>query len=234
MQRPRIGILARLNLQEQTERCFVNTSYLEAIEAAGGLPLLLPPVFGQPDLSMIQGLLIPGGIDLDPALYKEEPRQGIEQVDPRLDSSDLAYIGAAFRCGIPIFGICRGMQALVVFQGGTLYQDLSQMGTELAHRQTAPSHCPWHGIKINQDSILAPLLGNTARVNSFHHQGAKQLTGLTPVAWSADGLIEAVVAEPFVLGVQWHPELMWKRQPEQLKLFQAFVEAASNASGDNK
>jgi putative glutamine amidotransferase len=121
------------------------------------------------------------------------------------------------------------MQALVVAMGGKLYQDLAQTGTELAHRQSAPPQDPWHQIRIGEGSLLSSLLGDECRVNSFHHQGAKKVVGLTPIAWSPDNLVEAVVGEGFVLGVQWHPELMIGQHPEQFKLFQGFVEAARNA-----
>jgi len=228
--RPRIGILTGLGNWEQRERFFVKCSYVQAIWAAGGLPLLIPPTDDVAAyLEIIDGLLLPGGVDLDPSLYGEEPRLGIERIEPRWDRGEQALLAAALEAKLPLFGICRGMQALVVAMGGKLYQDLAQTGTELAHRQSAPPQDPWHQIRIGEGSLLSSLLGDECRVNSFHHQGAKKVVGLTPIAWSPDNLVEAVVGEGFVLGVQWHPELMIGQHPEQFKLFQGFVEAARNA-----
>lgn len=228
--RPRIGILTSLGNWEERERLFVNSSYVQAIWAAGGMPLLIPLVANVAEyLEIIQGLLLPGGVDLDPSLYGEEPKLGIERVEPRQDRGQLAFLSAALEAKLPLFGICRGMQALVVAMGGTLYQDLAQMGTQLAHRQSAPPGEPWHSIRIREDSLLSPMLGTGCRVNSFHHQGVKKVARLTPIAWSPDNLVEAVAGDGFVLGVQWHPELMIGQDPGQFKLFQGFVEAARNA-----
>jgi putative glutamine amidotransferase len=231
--RPLIGIISGIGSYEERERFYVNSDYVEAVTAAGGLPFLIPPVAVESYLPLLQGLLLPGGIDLDPGLYGEEPKVGLGQVNPKLDQAEQTLVKAALEAALPIFGICRGMQALVVATGGALYQDLEQSGIRLAHRQTSPPHCPWHKIKVAAGSRLESLLGAQRRVNSFHHQGARKLAGLRSVAWSSDGLVEAVEGEPFVLGVQWHPEMMWKTQPEQLELFRAFVEA-SDVAGNKK
>lgn len=232
--RPRIGILAGIGSWEERERYFVNSAYVEAIYAAGGLPLIIPPLSDfDAYLPLIDGLLLPGGIDLDPALYGEEPQRGLGKVDPRLDKSEQDLIGAASRAALPILGICRGMQALVVAMGGKLYQDLQQAGTKLAHRQSCPPEHPWHQIEVDVGSRLGSILGTKLRVNSFHHQGAKEVVGLVPVARSADGFVEAVEGEK-IIGVQWHPELIYKTDPRQFKLFQAFVEAAAHGMGTHK
>lgn len=227
--KPRIGILTSLDRVEEQGRFCLNTNYLEAIVEAGGLPFLIPAV-SRPEvyLSQVDGILLPGGADLDPVLYGQEPDRKLGRIEPALDLAEQALLKVALSQKLPLLGICRGMQALVVAQGGTLYQDLSLQGTTLSHRQIVPGNHPWHSINIEEGSILAEFLGEKARVNSFHHQGAQKLVGLRPIAKSPDGVIEAVAGEGFVLGVQWHPERMYREEPGQLAIFKGLVEAAKS------
>ncbi|WP_067930074.1 gamma-glutamyl-gamma-aminobutyrate hydrolase family protein [Alicyclobacillus kakegawensis] len=210
--------------------------YACAVEAAGGLPLVVPYVRdGDTVLRLAQrmdGLLLAGGEDPDPALYGEAPQRGLGAVVPERDLLELRLLAAMVGAGKPVLGICRGVQVLVVAFGGTLYQDLGRHWPgRTQHMQHAPRAHRSHKILIDPYSRLYRLLGRRASVwtNSFHHQAVKDVgLGLRAVAWDEEGLIEAVEhpGAPFLLGVQWHPENLWREQPEFFALFQGLVEAA--------
>jgi putative glutamine amidotransferase len=211
-------------------------TYLNAVERAGGLPVVVPPLgldALEPLLSQVSGICLSGGPDIDPELYGAERHPELGPVEPGLDRFELALARNADDRGLPILAICRGMQALNVAREGTLHQHLpDRPGAELQHRQTEPGTEVTHGVAIAEDSRLAGLMGGTnAEVNSFHHQGIDRLGhGLRAVAWSSDGVIEAVEApgRPFVIGVQWHAETLVDR-PEQAALFTGLVEAAGES-----
>ena len=211
-------------------------TYLAAVERAGGLPVVVPPMeldALQPLLSQVAGICLSGGPDIDPACYGAERHPEVGPVEPHLDRFELALARHADDCGLPILAICRGMQALNVSREGTLHQHLpDRVGTKLEHRQTEPGTRTTHEVTIAEDSRLAALMGRThAEVNSFHHQAVDRLGhGLRAVAWSGDGVIEGVEApgRPFVIGVQWHAETLVHR-PEHAALFSALVDAAARA-----
>jgi putative glutamine amidotransferase len=206
----------------------LGVSYVRAIAAAGGVPVVLPPV----DLAgigslvaQLAGVCLSGGPDLDPAAYGAEPHPQLGPTWPDLDAYELALARHADALGVPLLAICRGMQTLNVARGGTLRQHVD------GHRQGVPCEQPTHTVDVVEDSLLGTLV-DTPRieVNSFHHQAIADLgSGLRPVAWAGDGVIEAVEAPGarFVLGVQWHAEGLIA-QPEQLALLTAFVEAAGD------
>lgn len=212
----------------------VPAGYAAAVEAAGGIPVILPvlaPEKAPEVLEHLQGLLLSGGVDLDPSHYGEDPLPGLGKVTPERDAFELALARRALAAGVPVLGICRGVQVLNVAAGGTLFQDLgSQLEKVLKHRQEAPRWHESHAVRLDPSSRMAAILGVTeARVNSFHHQAVRVVApGLRAVAWAPDGVIEAVesVDGGFALGVQWHPEEMWDRYPLHLKPFSALVEAA--------
>jgi putative glutamine amidotransferase len=207
--------------------------YARAVQRAGGMPVVLPPLApGEvPELvGRLEGLCLSGGPDLDPKAYDARAHAELGPVEPDLDHWEIALTQQAEAQGLPILGICRGCQVLNVARGGTLHQHLPDVTDgEIAHRQEVSGSQPTHSADIAPGSLLAAILGaTTAEVNSFHHQAADRIgSGLRPVAWSPDGVIEGLEdpERPFVLGVQWHAETLFDR-PEHARLFEALIEAA--------
>jgi putative glutamine amidotransferase len=200
-------------------------TYLKAIEAAGGMPVVLPPL-GDAEalLDRLDGICLSGGPDLDPKAYGALVRHAeLGPTEPDLDAFELALARAADARGMPILGVCRGAQALNVARGGTLHQHLP------GHRQTEPATATTHTVHVDEGTRLAALVGTRPlRVNSFHHQAVEKLgRGLRAVAHAADGTIEGIEAPGagFVLGVQWHAEGL-VHQPRHRALFEALVVAA--------
>jgi putative glutamine amidotransferase len=213
--------------------------YVEAVLAAGGVPIVLPPQDGNGDalLDAVDALLLSGGGDVEPARYGDvEVHPAVYGVSPLRDRFELELAAGALARDLPLLCICRGLQLLNVALGGTLIQDVADQHdapVRVQHRQHEdglPSDAVGHELAVAPDSLLARVFGSkTVGVNSFHHQAIKALAPtLVPNARAADGLIEAVSLPEttFVLGVQWHPELMFERHPEQLRPFTALVEAA--------
>lgn len=228
---PVIGITC--GYDNETGRWQLHQDYVRSIEASGGLPLLLPS-FGDAALvsrtaALIDGLLLAGGQDIDPLHFGEEPR-GTAGITPLRDSFELAILTEITVLKKPVLGICRGVQVLNVFGGGDIYQDLPlQYPEALTHNQQAPAWYGTHTVRLEEDSLIGRVYGCTVmRVNTFHHQAIRRpAPGYRVSARSEDGLAEAVEHRdlPFVVGVQWHPERMWKKDKQQLRLFQAFVTA---------
>lgn len=215
----------------------VSDDYTQGVEQAGGLPFVIPYAANQETLGAIaerlDGLLLTGGEDVDPNLYNEEPIRGLGEVRSERDELELTLIHMMRAQGKPILGICRGMQILNVALGGTLYQDLPrQWKGEIAHAQKAARSHVSHRVKIDPDSRLAACFnGETLiKVNSFHHQAVKDVaSALRPVAWDAEGLVEAVESKTgsWMLAVQWHPENLWRNDETVLGFFRSLVNAAS-------
>jgi putative glutamine amidotransferase len=208
--------------------------YLHATEAAGGLPMVVPPLGAAavaPLLERCSGLLLSGGPDLDPKAYGARAHARTGPVEPHLDGFELQLAQMALARRMPIFAICRGMQLLNVARGGTLHQHLPDLvGDAIEHRQTVPGGQPTHWVRLQADSRVTQVIGRKrTKVNSLHHQAVDRLgSGLVATAWAPDGTIEAVEAtdRDFVVGVQWHAECLADR-PEQAALFGVFVEAAA-------
>lgn len=228
---PVIGIA--MSKDEQGFR--LGEDYVRAVEDAGGLAVGLPPASDVERVvahaSYLHGILIPGGNDVDPNLYGEDITPENGPIEPVRDRFELPLVRWALEQGVPILGICRGMQVLNVAAGGTLYQDIpSQTGTRLQHRQKAPRSYATHGVNVAEGSMLARALGVTScRVNTFHHQAVREVApGFVASAHATDGLVEAIErpGHPFALGVQWHPEAMQEEDPVQAALFARFVAAA--------
>ena len=202
--------------------------YLRAIELGGGIPVVLAPeTAGAVDalLDRLDGLCLAGGPDLDPLEYGAADRhENLGPTDRIVDAAEVALVRGADARGLPLLGICRGLQALNVARGGTLHQHVDD------HRQTTPATEARHAVGVVAGSLLAGVTGAGAlEVNSFHHQAADALgAGLAVSARAADGTVEALEdpSRPFLLGVQWHAEGMVERA-EQLALFAALAEAAS-------
>ena len=218
-------------------RFYVNEPYVRCIEAVGGLPFLIPGLDDGKDierlLGYVDGVLLPGGVDVDPMHFGENPMPSLGDVNPMWDDLELHVARVALQRDLPVLGICRGVQVLNVAAGGSLYQDIpSQIDGELCqHSQRAPRWYPIHGVMIELGSVLEKMLGpGEVRVNSFHHQAIKELApGFRMTAKSGDGVIEAVESKShtFALGVQWHPEHMVEYYPRQLEIFRRFVEVSS-------
>lgn len=212
-------------------------TYLRAIEAAGGLPLVMPPLEPnavEPLLDQLAGICLSGGPDLDPDSYGERERNPqLGPTEPALDRFELAIARGASERGTPVLAICRGMQALNVSRGGSLHQHLPDLGLGIDHRQSERGSVPTHELKLAAESRLAAILGQTRiATNSFHHQGIDRLgAGLAPVAWAPDGTVEAFEdpARSFLIGVQWHAELHVDREFERA-LFESFVNAAAQSA----
>ena len=208
--------------------------YMRAVELAGGLPVVLPPLGHDtiaPLLDRICGICLSGGPDIDPDGYDEPVRsRQLGPTEPDLDSYELALAQLADARGMPVLGICRGSQAINVARGGSLHQHLGDLTDgSIQHRQTARGRVQTHRVRIAPDTRLARTMAVTeAAVNSFHHQAVNRLgKGLRPVAWSPDGVIEGVEddSDGMFMGVQWHAESLVEF-PEQLALFRALVEEA--------
>jgi putative glutamine amidotransferase len=243
--RPVIGVTGHAAEPAAGGRLVVaGQAYLAAVEAAGGLPVVLPPV-AAPDLiaaalDRVDGVLFTGGKDIDPRHFGEAVLNATVKLEPERDAFELPLAREAVARDLPVLAICRGCQVLNVALGGSLWQDLPvQQPQGLAHAQAAPRDAPTHTVLVQTDTLLARALDlagppgaaatHAVDTNSFHHQAAKHVPeALAVVARAADGTIEAVEApgRRFVLGVQWHPEHLAASRPEHRRLFEALVEAA--------
>jgi putative glutamine amidotransferase len=209
--------------------------YVRSIELNGGIPVVLAPSGAalHPALfSRLDGLVLTGGVDVEPALYGRAPHATVTRTSAERDEFELGLVRRALAADLPVLAICRGLQVLNVALGGTLVQDLpSTIGTAVSHDDKArPRTGIAHDVSILPGSRLHALLGiDEAAVNSFHHQAVAALGhGLVPAAFSADGVVEAVElpGARFVLGVQWHPEAFW-REPQRFgALFRELIRAA--------
>ena len=207
--------------------------YLRAVERAGGLPVVLPPL--ELDrisslLDRLSGVLLSGGPDLDPAAYGRAAHPELGDTEPQLDVFEVQLAREADARGLPIFGICRGAQALNVARGGTLHQHLPEITDgSIVHRQHQPGTEVTHEVRVAPRSGLAAVVGcPRVTVNSFHHQSVDRLgTGLRAVAWADDGVIEGIEGwgKSLLLGVQWHAETLVD-DPAQLALFRRLVSAS--------
>lgn len=201
--------------------------YVDKVTQAGGLPVLLPPVAGVASLlPRLDGLILSGGTDVDPARYGATPHPEAGPFSPARDSAELDLCRHALASGLPLLGICRGLQVLNVALGGTLHQHLPDVVGSDSHSPEATGYGS-HKVSVAAQTQLAAILGRSeAAVPTHHHQAIDRLgTGLVATAWTDDGVIEAVEfdhAAPFMVAVQWHPEA-----GDDLSLFTALTAAAS-------
>src|SRR5579872_1495093 len=211
-------------------------AYVDSVRSGGGRPVLLPPdgsaAEARATIAGLDGLVVSGGPDIDPARYGASRHPKTQPPVPTRDDWDLAIVDCALALGVPLLAICRGMQVLNVLRGGTLHQHVPDLVGHDRHSGPATGFGQ-HSVQVAEGSLLSALqpAGAYFDVPTHHHQGIDLLgDGLTAVAWEEDGLIEAVEAGPselggmsgFVLGVQWHPE-----QGSDMRLFSALVSAAS-------
>jgi putative glutamine amidotransferase len=214
---------------------YSNKTYAQAIEDAGGVPLLIPIIKDLRVLSSllahIDGLLLPGGIDIHPSNYQEETHPALRETDVQLDELELSLARWALREDIPTLGICRGLQMLNVALDGTLYQDLASEG------MGSVQHANWglqpnkiiHRVQIEPGSQMEEVLGvREIAVNSLHHQAIKEPgKGVFISGRSEDDIIESLELpeRSFVMAVQCHPEELYIEQPVWTRLFKAFIDA---------
>jgi putative glutamine amidotransferase len=232
MTKPLIGIGSDILITPgERDRAFAYTTYVDALRRAGAVPVVIPP---QPEnaatvLGVIDGLVLAGGYDCDPAQYGERAHPTVEPMDVRRQENDLSLAKLARDRGIPTLGICLGVQVMNVAAGGTLIQDIdSQHETEIEH-VSDPEDRARHDVLIEAGTRLSEILGaRELNVNSSHHQAIRDLgRGLRVTAHAPDGIIEGLEdpKHPFYVGVQWHPEDM-SGEDSAGRIFGAFVDAA--------
>jgi putative glutamine amidotransferase len=214
-----------------------NQTYIRALIAAGLTPLMIPPGLDSATLeslcARLDGLLLTGGVDIDPALYGEERLPACGEIDPERDTLELSLTRMALARDLPTFGICRGMQTLNVACGGALYQDInSQRPRALAHQQSERTYLA-HTVMVERESHLRELLGvDELQVNSLHHQSVSRPgEGVRIVGWAPDGVAEALElpAQRFAIAVQYHPEELVESDALSRRLFSAFAQACREA-----
>lgn len=229
--------LIGLSVSSSKGSSMVRETYIQSVIKAGGTPILIPTTTDGKVLRNItthlDGLIVIGGVDVNPLWYGEDPKAELGEVDPTRDLYELKLIKFASDRNIPILGICRGLQLLNVAFGGTLYQDIpSQCENPIKHSQDMPGSFGSHRVFIDPQSQLFSILGkDTIFVNSFHHQAIKDLAPIfQATALAPDGVIEAIDAFPnhSILGLQWHPEMLASTgDTTMLKIFRYLVEKAS-------
>ena len=228
--KPIIGIVPLID--EKKDSFWMLPGYMDGISEAGGIPIMLTLTDNAEEISQlldtVQGILLTGGHDVGPSLYGEKPLPECGVISKERDSMESELLKQALDRDMPVLGICRGIQFLNAYLGGTLYQDLpTERPTETEHHQTPPYDVPVHTVTIKEDSSLFRLLNTgTLSVNSYHHQAIKQKAdSLKTMALSEDGLIEAVEIEGkrFVWGLQWHPEFSHLKDDNSKKIFNEFV-----------
>ena len=211
-------------------------NYSEAVTQLGGLPLMvgnLGSELAEMYVEGADGLILTGGVDVDPSYFGAEPHPLLGLVDGPRDRFEMALYHAARAKGVPVLGVCRGHQLINVAAGGTLHQHLSTADQTVQHEQADITGAPLHGVTLEPDSALAQAFGAAhVRTNSYHHQAVdKPGQGLNVVGRTADGVAEALESAEgsFVLGVQWHPEMSFQAYPEQIAPFRAFMQAVEDA-----
>ncbi len=239
---------------EMRVRTYCTHKYYQALQKAGAQVILLPPVSDDTDfenaLLMVDGVLLPGGEDIDPIWQGEAPVPGLGLVNPWRDEYELRLAKTCYDCSIPLLGICRGIQVMAVALGGKLHQDIKTLPEVLKHEQQAPRWYPSHEVEVESPSLLSSWLFSTPReasriprrttrkeayeqstrkirVNSFHHQTVKVVPeGCRVTAYAPDRQIEAIEAvdtQQVYVGVQWHPEELFDSDALSRALFGGFV-----------
>ncbi len=230
--KPVIGLIPLVD--EERESFWMLPGYMQGVEEAGGLAVMLPLLTDEADLTrlfgMLDGLLLTGGHDVSPSLYGAPVSLACGAVSPERDAMERVLLRLALAHDLPVLGICRGHQFLNAALGGTLYQDLpTEHPSSVSHRQKPPYDQPSHTVRVPEGTPLARILDRgDLPVNSCHHQAVRDLApGLSPMAFSEDGLVEALCmpGKRFVWGVQWHPEFSFRSDPASRAIFRAFTEA---------
>lgn len=240
----KIGLTMRLELH--TRRFYLGRDYCEAVEHFGAIPFhigLIPKKEHiREAIANLDGILLPGSdTDVDPLRFEEEPHPKLKHIIYEKEETDLMILEEAEKIGLPVLGICFGMQILNVFRGGSLIQDIeAQIENPIKHEQGVPLERSSHSIKIENNSRLSRLITNAdkVQVNSHHHQACREVgKNLRVTAWASDGVIECLEDERddrFVFAVQWHPELSWKTDELSANIFNEFVKAAQDFAANRR
>jgi putative glutamine amidotransferase len=234
-QRARIGITTRI--EQESGRFYLARFYSEAVEAAGGVPVMIPLIPKAEYIGILMddldGVLLPGSdSDVDPLRYEREPHAQLGAVQVIKDETDLQVLSEVEQRNVPLLAICFGMQILNVARGGTLIQDIrTELPQAIKHEQGSPRERRSHRVRFLEQSRLRNLArSETALVNSHHHQAIEKIgLDLIATAWTADGLVEALEdsrPDRSVTAVQWHPEIGWEQDEFAKAIFQHFVSQA--------
>ncbi|MFL5559446.1 MAG: gamma-glutamyl-gamma-aminobutyrate hydrolase family protein [Gemmatimonadaceae bacterium] len=229
-----VAVTAGIRPDGDTNRVRLTAAYVTALENAGLVPLIVPPLTSADAasavLDSVAGLVLTGGEDVDPARYGEQRHEKVRSVNAARDATEAALIQEARARGTPVLAICRGIQMLNVALGGTLVQDISsQCNTDIVHDEEGPRDSRSHEVSIEPGSLIARAVGTDhLTVNSFHHQSVKRVAdGMRVTARSPDGIIEGLESTEddwWVMAVQWHPEEMNEStEPWDRGLFKAFA-----------
>ena len=234
-EKPIIGITysdAAKRDNEMRVRTYCSRKYYMAIQNAGAEAILLPPVTDPESitryLSLVDGLLFPGGGDVDPRFQNEDPSPKLGMVNPFRDEFEIKIAKEAYKKKVPSLGICRGLQVMTIALGGKVHQDISSF-QKIQHSQNAPRWGTSHKVTIVENTLLKSLVkGSEIFTNSFHHQTVRKLPAkLIASAHTADGSIEGIESKDkrLFIGVQWHPEELVNSNIHSANLFKYFVEA---------
>ena len=238
--KPVIGISGSILVDEGGmfpgyERAYVNDDYVQTVASCDAIPYIVPMINDEDlircQVSNLDALILSGGHDVNPLKYGEEPHGKLGGILPKRDEFDIKLLKIALEMNKPILGICRGEQIVNVAEGGSLYQDLSLIeGCYIKHNQQHLSNVPTHTVEIKEGTRLHKILGETTVLaNSFHHLAVNKVApGYIISATAKDGVVEAIEkeGEQFVIGIQWHPEMMAKENTVMKKIFTALVEEA--------
>lgn len=232
--RPLIGVTSGFDYEKNLVT--INSGYLSAINASGGLGVALPAgmdeVIVDSLFERIDGILLSGGPDVDAKYWGEENLTFGGEISPLRDQCEIYIAREAVKRNMPLLGICRGAQLLNIALGGTIYQDIHSQIIDrivIKHSQSAPKWYGTHDVFIDKESKIYQIYKrDSISVNSFHHQAVKEVApGFKITCKSSDGIIEAIEHKEnrFTLGVQWHPEVMWEKDNLQLKIFEHFIKS---------
>ncbi len=229
---------------EGVEFSLVAQDYSEALSLAGAIPLIMPYLESRSEdvqyikevLDEVDGVILPGGSDIDPALYNSYPEKNLGNISPERDRWELKILEIAMEMGKPILGICRGFQLINIYYGGSLKVDVcgNNDDSKIPHMALmVPKYYRTHQLQIQKNTRLAKIFtDDEVAVNSYHHQAVDKVgEGLTVSAVAPDGFVEGIEDPnyPYLLGVQWHPEMMAAKDSVQLNLFKDFVDFVDQA-----
>ena len=231
MPKPLIGVTSYARSED--DRFIIPAAYLDAVVRSGGVPVAIPPEYGHDGLmDHLDGLILSGGGDITPSIYNASSNEHVAYVSRSRDAYEIRIAEAALKKSLPTLAICRGEQIVNVAFGGTLHVHLpDHYGNDISHRDFAQKTKTFHSVSIKPDSMLADILGETEiECPSFHHQSVKDIAdGFSAVAWSSDGVIEAIENPeyPRLIAVQWHPEYSAAESVVQQRLFDVLIDWAS-------
>lgn len=233
--RPLIGVIPLYD--DEKDSYWMLPGYMKVLESCGAAPLMLPlttdPALLDQLFDLCDGLLLTGGHDVSPSMYGEEAKPSCGILCTPRDKMEVYLLKKAMAAKLPVLGICRGIQLMNGALGGSLYQDLpTEHPSSIEHHMTPPYDRKAHLINVLPDTQLAEIIGSGEKeVNSYHHQAIREVSPLAQVmAVAEDGLVEAISIkdQPFMVGIQWHPEFSYANNPESKQIVQAFIDACTN------